>query len=103
MNGIQILASQTWIERLGWTLLHFLWQGTGIAVLYTIARFLFARYLSSRTLCALDAAQKFIGTQMRPVGMVCLMRNAGAGAEVLQDFTADRGRLLSVVATLAAG
>jgi VWFA-related protein len=52
---------------------------------------------------ALDAAQKFIGTQMSPVDMLCLMRNAGARVEVLQDFTADRGRLLSVVATLAAG
>ena len=52
---------------------------------------------------ALDAAQKFIGTQMSAVDMLCLMRNAGAGVEVLQDFTADRGRLLSVVATLAAG
>jgi VWFA-related protein len=50
----------------------------------------------------LDAAQKFIGTQMSPVDMLCLMRNAGAGVEVLQDFTVDRGRLLSVVATLAA-
>jgi beta-lactamase regulating signal transducer with metallopeptidase domain len=49
MNGIQILASQPWIGRLGWTLLHFLWQGTAIAVLYTIARFLFASYLSPRT------------------------------------------------------
>ncbi len=49
MNGIQILASQPWIGRLGWTLLHFLWQGTAIAVLYTIARSLFARHLSPRT------------------------------------------------------
>ena len=52
---------------------------------------------------ALDAVQTFIGTQMSPVDMLCLMRNAGAGVEVLQDFTADRGRLLSVVATLAGG
>ena len=49
MNGIQILTSQPWVGRLGWTLLHFLWQGTAIAVLYTIARFLFARHLSPRT------------------------------------------------------
>jgi hypothetical protein len=52
---------------------------------------------------ALDAARKFIGTQMSAVDKLCLMRNAGAGVEVFQDFTADRGRLLSVVATLAAG
>ena len=52
---------------------------------------------------ALDAAQKFIATQLGPADMICLMRHAGAGVEVLQDFTADRGRLLSVVATMAAG
>src|SRR5580698_3051370 len=51
MNEIQILTSHPWIGRLGWTLLHFLWQGTAIAVLYTIARFLFARYLSPRMRC----------------------------------------------------
>ena len=28
MNAIQILATQPWVERLGLTLLHFLWQGT---------------------------------------------------------------------------
>jgi len=27
-----------WVNRLGWTLLHFLWQGTLIAILYAIAR-----------------------------------------------------------------
>ena len=28
--------SQMWVQRLGWTLVHFLWQGTAIALLYTI-------------------------------------------------------------------
>ena len=28
MNPIQILSSQPWVERLGWTLVHFLWQGS---------------------------------------------------------------------------
>ena len=34
MNAMQILSSQPWVERLGWTLVHFLWQGLSIAVLY---------------------------------------------------------------------
>jgi uncharacterized protein (TIGR03435 family) len=38
MNAIQFLSSQTWVERLGSTLLHFLWQGTLIAALYAAAR-----------------------------------------------------------------
>jgi uncharacterized protein (TIGR03435 family) len=35
---MQLLASQPWVERLGWTLLHFLWQGTLIALLYAATR-----------------------------------------------------------------
>ena len=38
MNAIQLLASQPWVERLGAALLHFLWQGALIAVLYSGAR-----------------------------------------------------------------
>lgn len=38
MNATQLLSSQLWIDRLGWTLLHFLWQGIAIAALYAAAR-----------------------------------------------------------------
>jgi len=38
MSAMQILASQPWVERLGWTLVHFLWQGLSIAVLYAAVR-----------------------------------------------------------------
>ena len=38
MNAIQILATQPWVERLGLTLLHFLWQGAMIATIYAAAR-----------------------------------------------------------------
>jgi len=38
MNPIQFLESQPWAERLGWTLVHFLWQGAAIAALYAAAR-----------------------------------------------------------------
>jgi uncharacterized protein (TIGR03435 family) len=38
MNAIQLLSSQPWVERLGSTLLHFLWQGALIAALYAVAR-----------------------------------------------------------------
>jgi len=43
MNMIVYLSSQPWVERLGWTLVHFLWQGVAIAGLYAITRGLFAR------------------------------------------------------------
>jgi uncharacterized protein (TIGR03435 family) len=38
MNAVRILSSQPWVERLGWTLLHFLWQGLLIAAFYAAAR-----------------------------------------------------------------
>ncbi|MGB9458991.1 MAG: M56 and DUF3738 domain-containing protein [Bryobacteraceae bacterium] len=38
MNAIQFLSSQPWVERLGWTLIHFLWQGVVISALYAAVR-----------------------------------------------------------------
>jgi hypothetical protein len=47
MNAIQILSSQPWAERLGWALIHFLWQGLSIAALYAGVRRGFARTSSN--------------------------------------------------------
>jgi uncharacterized protein (TIGR03435 family) len=38
MNAMQMLSSEAWVGRLGWTLVHFLWQGLTIALLYAAAR-----------------------------------------------------------------
>lgn len=38
MNLLRVLSSQLWVQRLGWTLVHFIWQGVSIAVLYAVAR-----------------------------------------------------------------
>jgi len=38
MNAIQILATQTCVERLGVALLHFVWQGTIIVMMYASVR-----------------------------------------------------------------
>jgi VWFA-related protein len=52
---------------------------------------------------AFSAAEKFIRTQMTPSDLVAIMKYSGAGPEVLQDFTDDRDRLLSMIETLAVG
>jgi VWFA-related protein len=52
---------------------------------------------------ALEAAQKFIRTQMTSADMVAIMEFAGASVAVLQDFSADRNRLLSILSTLIVG
>ena len=52
---------------------------------------------------ALDAATAFIKKQMSPSDMMAIMQYNGTGVEVLQDFTGDKEKLLTVVATLVAG
>jgi VWFA-related protein len=50
-----------------------------------------------------EAAQKFVRTQMTSADLVSIMRFAGNGVEVLQDFTGDRNRLLSILETMVVG
>jgi beta-lactamase regulating signal transducer with metallopeptidase domain len=45
---ITVFAAQFWVQKLGWTLLHFLWQGTVIVVVYAMLRRLLARSLSAQ-------------------------------------------------------
>ena len=52
---------------------------------------------------ALEAAQKFIRTQMTSADLVSLMRYGGGSVDVLQDFTDDHNRLLSILETLIVG
>ena len=52
---------------------------------------------------ALTAAQNFIRVQMKPDDLVAVMRYSGGGVDVLQDFTADRTRLLSILETMIVG
>ncbi len=52
---------------------------------------------------ALDAAMKFIRTQMTPADLMAIMLFEGGAVRVLQDFTADRDRLSTIVETIAVG
>jgi VWFA-related protein len=52
---------------------------------------------------ALRAAEKFVRTQMTPADLIAVMRYAGGSVEVVQDFTADRNRLLSILETMVVG
>jgi len=49
------------------------------------------------------AAEKFIRTQMTSADLVSILRYAGSSVDVLQDFTADRSRLLSILETMVVG
>src|SRR6202162_2834368 len=52
---------------------------------------------------ALSAAQQFIRTQMTTVDLVSILRYQGGSVDILQDFTADRNKLLSILTTLVVG
>jgi VWFA-related protein len=52
---------------------------------------------------SLNAAQKFIRTQMQPADLVAILRYSGGAVDVLQDFTDDRNRLLSIIETMIVG
>jgi VWFA-related protein len=52
---------------------------------------------------AITAAEKFIRTQLTSVDLVSILRYQGASVEVLQDFTADRNKLLGILETLVVG
>lgn len=52
---------------------------------------------------ALAAAEIFLRTQMTAVDLVSILRYQGGSVDVLQDFTADRNKLLSILQTLVIG
>jgi VWFA-related protein len=52
---------------------------------------------------SLVAAQNFIRTQMTPADLIAILRYSGSAVEVLQDFTDDRNRLLSIIQTMVVG
>jgi VWFA-related protein len=52
---------------------------------------------------ALTAAENFIRKQMTAADLVSILRFNGGSVDVLQDFTADRNRLLSILQTLIVG
>jgi uncharacterized protein (TIGR03435 family) len=74
MNAMQMLSSEAWVERLGWTLVHFLWQGLAIALLYAAAHSVMARraspngryLLACAALAAMLAAPLTTWERMRP-------------------------------------
>ncbi len=52
---------------------------------------------------ALNAAKQFVRTQMQTPDLMAILRYSGGSVDVLQDFTDDRNRLLSIIGTLIVG
>ena len=52
---------------------------------------------------ALTAAETFIRSKMTTADLIALLRYQGGSVDILQDFTADRDRLLSILETMIVG
>jgi len=52
---------------------------------------------------ALWAAVQFVRTQMTTADLIAILRYQGGSVDVLQDFTADRNRILSILETMIVG
>ena len=52
---------------------------------------------------ALQAAEKFVRTQMTAADLIAIMRYTGGAVDVLQDFTGSRDRVLSILHTMLTG
>jgi len=59
--------------------------------------------MPSDQLRSLQAAEQFIRTQMTSVDLVAIMRYNTGSVDILQDFTSDRDRLLSILETMIVG
>ncbi len=53
---MNLVLTQPWVVRLGWTLLHFLWQGTLIAIVFAAARAFLSRALTAHARYCLACA-----------------------------------------------
>jgi beta-lactamase regulating signal transducer with metallopeptidase domain len=75
------LLNQPWTERLGWTLLHFLWQGILVAALYALARALASGRISARGRYAIACAS-LLAMTVAPALTYWWLGNSGQAARI---------------------
>ncbi len=75
------LLNQPWTERLGWTLLHFLWQGSLVAALYALARALAGGRISARGRYAIACAS-LLALTVAPALTYWWLGNFGPAARI---------------------
>ena len=75
------LLNQPWTERLGWTLLHFLWQGILAAALYALARALAGGRISARGRYAIACAS-LLAMTVAPALTYWWLGNSGQAARI---------------------
>ncbi len=87
------LLNQPWTERLGWTLLHFLWQGILVAALYALARAVAGGRISARGRYAIACAS-LLAMTAAPALTYWWLGNSGQAARI-GDLTGWGARQLA--------
>ena len=87
MNSLPLASMLDWVHALGWTLLHFVWQGAAIGVAYAIVRAVSdtsraqVRYASGLAALSLMALAPMVTLwQLAPVGAAGMAGLASDGA-----------------------
>jgi VWFA-related protein len=93
-----VFLSQFWVQRLSWTLLHFLWQGTVIAVVYAMLRSLLGRSLSAQGRYVLACAALMAMSVAPPLTFLLVPSAGGTGSWTIS--AAEWQRLLPAVVAL---
>jgi uncharacterized protein (TIGR03435 family) len=81
MNAVQAVLNQPWMARAGWALLHFLWQGAMIALLFALVRRFAGASLTARGRYLLACATLAIMTSA-PLLTFFVANSAGYGDSV---------------------
>jgi GWxTD domain-containing protein len=95
---IGVFLSQFWVQRLGWTLLHFLWQGTAIVVVYAMLRRMLGTLLGAQGRYALACLALAAMTVAPPLTFVLIRDARGSAGWTLS--AAESQRLLPVVVAI---
>jgi uncharacterized protein (TIGR03435 family) len=85
---MQVFASEPWVQSLGWTLVHFLWQGLVIAILYAAIRRGWTRKLDARAryLLACAAMMAMIAAPLMTWGLLRTRRGSPDASYRVQDI-----------------
>lgn len=98
---IQSVLAQPWAERLGWTLIHFIWQGASIGLVFALARGLAGPRLSAngRYLLACLALAAMVAAPLATFGVMASLELGGSAR--LTSAAPSEGGVFAGVASAA--
>jgi len=92
--------TQPWAERLAWTLLHFIWQGTLLAAIYAVAR-VAAGSVTARARYAMACAV-LLAMALSPAATYCWLARSGIAASPAPALTPPNAQAAAAASPYAA-